>query len=258
MNDRTLAFLRQQQELGFTTLYRTVLPADLPDATADERLDKRDNPVPALDTSHTAEPPSPVLSAEEKAKALAQLEEENRTCLRCELGKTRKHFVFGSGNPCARLLFIGEAPGADEDEQGLPFVGRAGQLLTKMIENGMGLKRTDVYIANILKCRPPGNRDPLPDEREHCTSILLMQLRIIRPEFICCLGRISARFLLNLPDTVSLREMRGRFYDSLGAKVCATYHPSALLQHPEWKSRAWEDLQFLMHAMGLAIPRRTN
>jgi uracil-DNA glycosylase len=122
-----------------------------------------------------------------------------------------------------------------------------------MIENGMGIPRSEVYIANILKCRPPGNRVPQPDEREACTPVLLEQIDIIRPEFICCLGRISGRFLLGQDDEVKLKDMRQKFYDCRGARACVTYHPSALLQHPDWKAPAWEDLKFLMQAMGLAI-----
>lgn len=236
MNPVVQAYLRQQKELGFSTLYAPSLPAE-----------------PAEAPKETPEAPAPAVNRKE---ALARLLRKHGDCTACSLHQTRKKYVFGQGNPEARLMFIGEAPGADEDEQGLAFIGKAGQLLTKMIESGMGIGREEVFIANVLKCRPPGNRDPLPDERERCTPALLEQIRIIRPEFICCLGRISGRFLLKLPDTVSLREMRGRFYDFMGAKVCVTYHPSALLQHAEWKKPAWEDLQFLMKAMGLAIPPR--
>lgn len=234
MNESVNRYLRQQSELGFKTLYRVE--------------------EPNLPLTPTPPSPSAPASSGSKADALETLFKTHQTCQKCPLAKTRNQFVFGSGNPEARLMFIGEAPGADEDKQGLPFVGRAGQLLTKMIENGMGIPRSEVYIANILKCRPPNNRDPEPLEREACTPILLEQIKIIRPEFICCLGRISGRFLLGLDETASLKSMRQRFFDFLGARVCVTYHPSALLQHPEWKKDAWEDLKFLIHAMGLAIP----
>jgi DNA polymerase len=227
MNPRAADYLRQQRELGF----RTVYTAGAPDPPS---------------------PPGP--HAPGPADALPALEKKHAACARCGLSRTRKKFVFGQGAPDARLMFVGEAPGADEDAQGLPLVGRAGHLLTRMIENGMGLKRSEVYIANILKCRPPGNRDPLPAEREACAPILREQIRVIRPAFICCLGRIAGRFLLGLEDTVALKDMRGRFYDHAGARVCVTYHPSALLQHPEWKAPAWEDLKRLMKAMGLALP----
>jgi len=231
MNSLQTRYINQQRELGHATLYRAPLtgPAAAP------------------------EPPSAPPIAGSRSERLGALQERHRGCLNCRLGNTRKKFVFGSGNHDARLMFIGEAPGADEDEQGLPFVGRAGQLLTKMIENGMGIPRGEVYIANILKCRPPGNRDPQPDERAACTPILLEQIAIIQPEFICCLGRISGRFLLGLDDEVKLKEMRQKFYDFQGARVSVTYHPSALLQHPDWKGPAWEDLKFLMKAMGLVI-----
>jgi len=227
MNPLVVSYLRQQQELGFRTLY-------MPGSALKDKPETQ--------------------AAGDRAEALARLYGERKGCRLCGLSGTRRQYVFGQGDPHARLLFIGEAPGADEDEQGLPFVGRAGQLLTKMIENGMGLKRSEVYIANVLKCRPPGNREPLPEEREKCTPVLLEQIRIIGPEFICCLGRTAGRFLLGLPETASLGEMRHRFYEFMGAKACVTYHPSALLQHPEWKNSAWEDIKLLMKAMGLAIP----
>ncbi|MFH0919046.1 MAG: uracil-DNA glycosylase [Fibrobacterota bacterium] len=240
MNNLQRRYLAQQQELGHSVLYF--------------------EPAPAANISAEKTAPSPPAPAApapsgDKAARLEALYAHHQQCQNCRLGKTRNRFVFGSGSPDARLLFIGEAPGADEDEQGLPFVGRAGQLLTKMIESGMGIPRSTVYIANILKCRPPGNRDPQPDERAACTPILLEQIRIIQPEFICCLGRISGRFLLKLDDSVLLKEMRQKFYDYEGTRVCVTYHPSALLQHPGWKVPAWEDLQFLMAAMGLVIPK---
>jgi uracil-DNA glycosylase family 4 len=237
MNEVAEQYLRQQRELGFRTLY-------LPEEGG-----------PAVVPQAPAAPPLPA-SADGNGKegALSALYAANQSCARCQLSKTRDKFVFGSGNANARLMFIGEAPGADEDRQGLPFVGRAGQLLTKMIENGMGIPRKEVYIANILKCRPPGNRDPLPAEREQCTPVLIEQIRIIKPEFICCLGRISGRFLLGLDDTIPLKAMRQRFYEFMGARVCVTYHPSALLQHAEWKKDAWADLKFLIQAMGLVIP----
>lgn len=163
-------------------------------------------------------------------------------CLRCPLGATRKKFVFGSGNRRAGVMFVGEAPGADEDAQGLPFVGRAGQLLTKMIES-IGLRREEVYITNVLKCRPPGNRDPLSGEIEKCEPILLRQIEIIRPKIICALGRISGKTLLR--TETSLAALRGRVHDYHGVKLVVTYHPAALLRNPQWKRPTWEDLKFL-------------
>jgi DNA polymerase len=163
-------------------------------------------------------------------------------CKRCPLGETRIKFVFGSGNPDAGIMFIGEAPGADEDEQGLPFVGRAGKLLTKMIES-IRLTRDEVYIGNILKCRPPGNRDPRPDEIVKCEPIFIRQIELIKPKIIFALGRISGQTLLKTNDP--LRAMRGKIHDYHGFKLMVSYHPAALLRNPNWKPAAWEDLKFL-------------
>jgi DNA polymerase len=245
MNDAVTQYLKQQHELGFRTIF-----------LADAKETASQVPSPLSPATVVSAPAAPATAdqPDDKEKALKALYAANQACAKCGLSEIRNKFVFGSGNPEARLMFIGEAPGADEDRQGLPFVGKAGQLLTKMIENGMGIPRSSVYIANILKCRPPGNRDPLPMERGQCAPMLLEQIRILRPEFICCLGRISGRCLLGLDDTIPLRAMRQRFYEFMGAKVCVTYHPSALLQHAEWKKDAWQDLKFLLSAMGLAIP----
>ena len=161
-------------------------------------------------------------------------------CLKCRLGSTRKNFVFGVGNPKAKLVLIGEAPGADEDEQGEPFVGRAGQLLNKILV-AVQLRREDVYICNILKCRPPNNRDPLPDEVEACEPFLKKQLEIINPKLILCLGRIAGQTLLKTNATLS--ELRNNVYVYQGIKVLVTFHPAALLRNPNWKRPAWEDVQ---------------
>ena len=163
-------------------------------------------------------------------------------CMRCPLHAQRKNFVFGDGNPNADIMFIGEAPGADEDEQGLPFVGRCGKLLTKMIE-AIKLTRDEVYIGNILKCRPPMNRDPLRQEIEICEPILIRQIEIIKPEIICALGRIAGQTLLRTKST--LGALRGRIHDYHGVKLIVTYHPAALLRNPNWKAPAWDDLKFL-------------
>ena len=168
------------------------------------------------------------------------LNSEICTCLKCPLGHTRTNFVFGVGNPDAEVMFIGEAPGADEDAQGEPFVGRAGQLLNKIIE-AVSMKREEVYICNILKCRPPNNRDPQPSEMETCSPYLIKQIEIVKPKFIICLGRISAQWLLKTND--SLTTMRSRVHDFLGAKLIVTYHPAALLRNPGWKRPAWEDMK---------------
>jgi DNA polymerase len=180
------------------------------------------------------------------------LNSEICTCLKCPLGHTRTNFVFGVGNPDAEVMFIGEAPGADEDAQGEPFVGRAGQLLNKIIE-AVGMKREEVYICNILKCRPPGNRDPQPTEMETCSPYLLKQIEIVKPKFIICLGRISAQWLLKTND--SLTTLRSKVHDFLGAKLIVTYHPAALLRNPGWKRPAWEDMKMFkkMYDEGKAI-----
>lgn len=164
-------------------------------------------------------------------------------CGLCSLGKTRRNLVFGDGNSHAKLVFVGEAPGADEDEQGLPFVGRAGQLLTKIIE-AMGLNRKEVYICNILKCRPPQNRNPLPHEIEACEPYLKRQLKIISPQIICALGTFAAKALLKTEAPISV--LRGRFHSYEGIKLMPTYHPAYLLRNPSAKKIVWEDVQLIM------------
>ena len=163
-------------------------------------------------------------------------------CTACTLGQKRKHFVFGSGNENADLMLIGEAPGADEDAKGLPFVGAAGQLLTKILQ-AINFSRDDVYIANILKCRPPNNRDPEPSEVEACEPILREQIRLVQPKLICALGRVAAQVLLG--TTSSLGRLRGRFHEYEGIKLLVTYHPSALLRNQSFKRPTWEDVQLL-------------
>ncbi|HPM77192.1 MAG TPA: uracil-DNA glycosylase [bacterium] len=174
-------------------------------------------------------------------------------CRRCKLAGGRKHIVFGEGNPRAELMFIGEAPGADEDRQGRPFVGRAGQLLTKMIE-AMGKTREDVYIANILKCRPPDNRDPQPDEVEMCEPFLQRQIRVIRPRVIVALGRIAVQTLLK--DATPIGRLRGRWHSYAGIRLMPTFHPAYLLRNPAGKKPAWEDLQQVMAELGWPLPNK--
>ena len=188
----------------------------------------------------------------DKQAELHVVRKEVDKCTMCtELAGSRTQTVFGVGNPDARLCFLGEAPGADEDRQGEPFVGRAGQLLTKIIE-ACTMKREDVYILNILKCRPPGNRNPSPQESENCSDFLHQQLDIIQPEYICCLGSIAAT---NLLDTkLSIGKLRGKFHLYQGIKVIATYHPAYLLRNPSAKKQVWEDMKMLMREMGIAIP----
>jgi len=164
-------------------------------------------------------------------------------CAKCPLGKSRTKLVYGVGDPNANIMFIGEAPGRDEDLQGEPFVGRAGKLLDKILV-AMGLNRDEVYIGNILKCRPPENRDPQPDEMKSCMPYLLEQIRLIRPRFIVALGRIAAHGLLE--TTTPLGKLRGRWHEFHGIPLLVTYHPAALLRSPQYKHPTWEDMQMLM------------
>ena len=169
-------------------------------------------------------------------------------CTLCkELASFRTQTVFGVGNPHTDLLFLGEAPGRDEDQQGEPFVGRAGQLLTDIIVKGMKLRREDVYICNILRCRPPGNRNPMPDEAANCRPFLDRTLELIKPRFICCLGAVAAKNLLASEQTIGA--LRGKVWDYNGIKVVCTYHPAYLLRNPAAKKDTWEDVQLLMREM---------
>lgn len=179
---------------------------------------------------------------------LHDLLRETAGCQRCSLAGTRKNIVFGDGNASAKIVFVGEAPGADEDEQGVPFVGRAGQLLTKII-NAMGLERKEVYICNILKCRPPGNRNPLPDEIRVCEPFLKQQLQIISPQIICALGSFAAKTLLKTETPITA--LRGRFHLYEGIKLMPTYHPAYLLRNPPAKKQVWDDVQLIMNEIGL-------
>ena len=178
---------------------------------------------------------------------MSRLRGEAMACERCELHATRNTVVFGTGNENANLMFAGEAPGADEDQQGEPFVGRAGQLLTKIIE-AMGLTRDEVYIANVIKCRPPGNRNPKPIEIETCEPFLLKQVELIQPKVICALGSFAAQALLHTDETIS--RLRGRFHDYHGAKLMPTYHPAFLLRNPQSKKEVWEDMKKVMAELG--------
>ena len=195
------------------------------------------------------EPSSGILSSASSLEILAQ---EVAGCTLCkELATTRKQTVFGVGNPAAHLCFMGEAPGASEDQQGEPFVGRAGKLLDKIIA-ACGMCREDVYILNVLKCRPPGNRNPTPTESQSCRRFLNRQLELIEPEFICCLGAVAAQNLLD--TTESIGHLRGRVHQYRGIKVVCTYHPAYLLRNPAAKKPTWEDMKLLLGEMGLEIP----
>jgi uracil-DNA glycosylase family 4 len=220
--DSTRRYLMQQQDLFGDTIIR--------EKNAEKKTAKKSGhqPFPYPDEPWTG------------CDSLQGLNEQISGCLKCELGQTRTNFVFGVGNPKSPVMFIGEAPGAEEDARGEPFVGRAGQLLNKIIE-AVGMKREDVYICNILKCRPPNNRDPLPAEMELCSPYLMKQIELIKPKFIICLGRISAQWLLQTNGT--LTSLRGKFHDFQGAKLIVTYHPAALLRNPNWKRPAWDDMK---------------
>jgi len=178
-----------------------------------------------------------------------QMQNEVKLCRRCRLCDSRTNTVFGEGNPKAELMFIGEGPGRDEDEQGRPFVGKSGQLLTKMI-NAMGYQREEVYIANIVKCRPPNNRTPLPDEAETCLPFLLRQIEIIKPKVLVLLGAVPLKYLLN---KTGITKIHGEWFDFNGIKTLPTFHPAFLLRDPRQKKPAWEDLQKAMRVLGKNI-----
>jgi DNA polymerase len=223
-----------------------------------EEMSPRKSSVPAKAEMQLV---SPEQNISDPLAALQIIREDLGDCTRCKLHQQgRKQIVFGVGNPRAELMFVGEGPGADEDAQGEPFVGRAGQLLNNMIK-AMGLRREDVYIANVVKCRPPGNRTPERDECETCSPFLMRQIAAIKPKVIVALGAVSAKNLLAINAPMS--ELRGRFYDFMptgarssdpewqGAKLAVTYHPAFLLRDPRQKGEAWKDLQMVMKYLGL-------
>jgi uracil-DNA glycosylase family 4 len=226
--DETQQYLRGQKDLFGNIIYRE----------EDEERMARQKAARGVVTQSPDEPwaGSPTLEA---------LDAKIRDCMKCPLGETRTKFVFGTGNPSSQVMFIGEAPGADEDAQGEPFVGRAGQLLTKIIES-LQMQRSDVYICNIIKCRPPNNRAPLPIESETCTPYLMKQIELVKPRFIICLGRTAAQWLLKTND--NLATMRGKIHDYNGIKLIVTYHPAALLRNPDWKRPTWEDMKMFKKA----------
>ena len=191
---------------------------------------------------------------DQRGAALEAVRAEIGDCTRCPLAYAGRHtIVFADGDPNATLMFVGEGPGADEDAQGLPFVGKAGQLLNNMI-TAMGLKREEVYIANIVKCRPPGNRTPEFAEASTCSQFLLKQIDIVRPKVIVALGATAATYLLGVRQ--SLSSLRGRWHSTRGAKLAVTYHPAFLLRDPRQKAEAWKDLQMVMAELGLKAPEK--
>jgi uracil-DNA glycosylase len=242
--------LRYYRDLGIYDFYRrSQAEPDLPV----EQFNIAETTEPAPQMSKAAAPP-PVPA--DRTSALRLIREEIGDCTRCRLHKQgRKQIVFGVGNPNADLMFIGEAPGADEDEQGEPFVGRAGQLLNNMIK-AMGLRREEVYIANIIKCRPPNNRTPERDECETCSPFLMQQIKVIEPRAIVALGAVAAKTLLAVNAPMS--ELRGHWYDFRGTKLAVTYHPAFLLRDPRQKKEAWKDLQMVMKELGLQPPEKTT
>jgi DNA polymerase len=254
VDPRALAeHLRLYEELGVTGISRdatwrrreepaaaraTQVPA--PDDVSSEMIEAPAAPTDAAVRTDVVEG-HPVSFSRSPQEALTAIRADIGDCTRCKLHRLgRRQVVFGVGSPDASLMFVGEAPGADEDVQGIPFVGRAGQLLTKIIES-IGLKREDVYIANIIKCRPPENRNPEPDEVETCEPFLFQQVDAIAPKVIVALGTFAAKSLLKTNDPIS--RMRGRVYDYRGAKLIPTFHPAFLLRSPERKRDVWEDMK---------------
>jgi len=260
--------LRYYRELGIYDFYRreptpsglqteSAIPESSSHAQEREEMTPRAKAVvPVIPEENVFESASRLeAGAADPVRALKLIREDIGDCTRCRLHKQgRKQIVFGVGNANAELMFIGEAPGADEDEQGEPFVGRAGQLLNNMIK-AMGLQREEVYIANIIKCRPPGNRTPERDECETCSPFLMRQIAAIRPKVIVALGAVAAKTLLAINSSMS--DLRGRWYDFRGTKLAVTYHPAFLLRDPRQKKETWKDLQMVMKELGLAMPAKS-
>jgi uracil-DNA glycosylase len=218
----------------------------------------RDAPAPGVPPEAPIEPSRPTRTGPyaltEKgcgSEALLDVRADLGECTRCKLAAGRTKLVFGVGSPAAELMFVGEGPGADEDRLGEPFVGRAGQLLTKMIE-AMGYRREDVYIANVVKCRPPENRNPEPDEMEACEPFLRRQIAAVRPKVIVALGKVAVHALLR--ETTAISRLRGRWFGYEGVKLMPTFHPAYLLRSPDEKKKAWEDLQLVMKELGKVLP----
>lgn len=261
--------VRYYNELGIYDFYRREVLDEVPDQPIETSSPRSTQNELTEDMTPRAKAALPVVphqnivqaaNAESRVadpvKALTLIREDLGDCTRCRLHKQgRKQIVFGVGNPKADLMFIGEAPGADEDEQGEPFVGRAGQLLNNMIK-AMGLAREQVYIANIIKCRPPGNRTPERDECETCSPFLMRQIAVIQPRVIVALGAVAAKTLLAINAPMS--DLRGRWYDFRGTKLAVTYHPAFLLRDPRQKKEAWKDLQMVMKELGLAPPKKDS
>ena len=249
----TERFLKQERELYGEIIFRSESAIETPSAGSTDAFNQNTGTVekgvmPKARRSKQDEifqaegcplPPYPD-ELWTDSKTIDELNNKINSCTKCSLGKTRIKFVFGVGNPKARVVVVGEAPGADEDEQGEPFVGRAGQLLNKILES-INFKRNEVYICNILKCRPPNNRDPQTNEIDCCEPYLWKQLEIIKPKLILCVGRIAGQSLLKTNDSLAL--LRSKVHDYRGIPLMVTYHPAALLRNPNWKRPCWEDVQ---------------
>jgi DNA polymerase len=222
-------------------------------ASAPHAYPLEDQPIPPRKPFPAAPEIVAAIPAADRAAALQLIRDEIGDCTRCPLHKGRNKLVFGDGSPTARLMFVGEGPGADEDAQGLPFVGKAGQLLNNMIA-AMGLRREEVYIANVVKCRPPGNRVPEQEEGATCTPFLFRQIDVIRPQVLVALGATAATWLLGARQP--LAGLRGRVHAFRGAQLIVTYHPAYLLRDPRQKKEAWADLQIAMRELGLKLPAK--
>ena len=243
MREALRARLRYYRELGIDDFYRRSAPGDAgvptPETQAKEETPGDATTVPAV--------------IQDKVEALKAIREDIGDCTRCALHRRRTHIVFGVGNVNADIMFVGEGPGADEDLQGEPFVGRAGQLLNNMI-SAMGLRREAVYIANVVKCRPPQNRTPEKEECDTCSPFLFRQIEVVKPRMIIALGAVAAKNLLTINDTMT--NLRGRIYDYRGTKLVVTYHPAYLLRDPRQKKEAWKDLQMVMQYLDMPVGKK--
>jgi uracil-DNA glycosylase len=251
------AHLQYLRDLGIYDLYRRDIPEQAETLAAGSQIAVEPIPEVPVIPPRKLVPPQPSVGSfvapEGRLQALRAIQQEIGNCTRCALSVGRNKIVFGDGDPNARLMFVGEGPGADEDAQGLPFVGRAGQLLNNMIA-ATGLKREQVYIANVVKCRPPQNRVPEPEEANTCSPFLFKQMDVVRPEVVVALGSTAATYLLGVKS--SLSGLRGRVHACRGTKVIVTYHPAYLLRDPSQKKEAWKDLKLAMAELGLPIPSR--
>jgi DNA polymerase len=267
------ATVRYYRDLGIFDLYRRDVPEGVTFGRTIEREELASAPASTAEASGNAALPVADAQAiqQDKPAALRLIREEIGDCTRCELCRERTNIVFGVGDPHARIMFVGEGPGADEDAQGEPFVGRAGQLLNNMIQ-AMGICREDVYIGNVVKCRPPKNRAPEPVECAICGPYLMRQILVVRPEIIVALGATAAKFLLGATD--SMANLRGHIYDfqpsrhtalpssaperdpNFATKLVVTYHPAYLLRDPRQKKETWLDLQLVMKYLGMSLPKR--